>query len=277
MTVTDPKTDNADDLRKIVHGAGLLAGAANVIMQLARPGVGYGVVESRVESGRLFDHPIKRTRTTLSYLAVAMLGDESDQAAYRAAVAVAHRQVYSTPASPVKYSAMDPRLQLWVAACLYRGFEDVYAALGGTLTPDEAAEIYRRSHALGTTLEVKESMWPPDRAAFQRYWDDEMAKVHIDDTVREHLLDVVRATWLPRPLSAAFTSLNLFVTTGFLPPEFREQMHLPWDERRQRRFERMMRTVGALSRRQPAALREFPFNYLLWDVRRRIKHGRPLI
>ena len=33
-------------------GAALLAGPANVIMQLARPGVGYGVVESRVESGR---------------------------------------------------------------------------------------------------------------------------------------------------------------------------------------------------------------------------------
>ena len=32
-------------------GVGLLAGPANVIMQLARPGVGYGVMESRVESG----------------------------------------------------------------------------------------------------------------------------------------------------------------------------------------------------------------------------------
>jgi len=41
-------------------GVGLLAGAANVIMQLARPGVGYGVLESRVESGRIDRHPIKR-------------------------------------------------------------------------------------------------------------------------------------------------------------------------------------------------------------------------
>jgi DNA-binding transcriptional MerR regulator len=54
-----------------VIGAGPVAGAANVVMQLARPGVGYGVYESRVESGRLHDHPIKRTRTTLTYLAVA--------------------------------------------------------------------------------------------------------------------------------------------------------------------------------------------------------------
>ncbi|GAA3392877.1 oxygenase MpaB family protein [Cryptosporangium minutisporangium] len=270
-------TSTEGSLRRIVHGAGLMAAGANVIMQLARPGVGYGVVESRVESGRLFDHPVKRTRTTLSYLAVAMLGSPEDKAAYRAAVNVAHRQVRSTPDSPVRYHAMDPRLQLWVAACLYRGFEDVYAALGYTLEPDEAEEIYRRSHALGTTLQVQESMWPPDREAFQRYWDAELAEVHIDDTVREHLLAVTQFTYLPRPFRALFGRYNTFVTTGFLPPEFREQMRLPWDERRQRRFDRLMRTVGTLSKWQPAMVREFPYNYLLWDVRRRIRRGRALV
>ncbi|SHN43388.1 oxygenase MpaB family protein [Cryptosporangium aurantiacum] len=275
MTSTEQTTEI--DLRRIVHGAGLLAAGANVIMQLARPGVGYGVVESRVESGRLFDHPVKRARTTLSYLAVAMLGDDETKKAYREAVNVAHRQVHSTPESPVKYSAMDPKLQLWVAACLYRGFEDVYAALGGVLTPEEAAEIYRCSHALGTTLQVRESMWPADRAAFQEYWDAEMAEVHIDDTVREHLLHVVRLTYRPRLVSSVFGPLNTFVTTGFLPPVFRDEMKLPWDERRQRRFDRLLRTVGALSRRQPEALRIFPFNFLLWDVKRRIRRGVPLV
>jgi len=274
VTSTEPATT---DLRRIVHGAGLLAAAANVIMQLAHPAVGYGVHESRVESGRLFDHPVKRTRTTLSYLAVAMLGTEAEKDAYRAAVAVAHRQVYSTAASPVRYSAMDPRLQLWVAACLYRGFEDTYAALGYTLTPEEAADVYRRCAALGTTLEMRAHLWPPDRAAFQRYWDAELAAVHIDDTIREHLLAVVRSDWLPRPLRAPFVPLNTFITTGFLPPEFRAEMRLDWDERRQRRFETTMRTIGRLSRWQPAVVREFPFNYLLWDVKRRIRRGRPLI
>ncbi len=47
-------------------GMALLAGPANVIMQLARPGVGYGVLESRVESGRVDRHPIKRARTTFT-------------------------------------------------------------------------------------------------------------------------------------------------------------------------------------------------------------------
>ena len=50
------------------------AGAANVVMQLARPGVGHGGAESKVDSGNLMKHPWKRGRTTTQYLAVAILG-----------------------------------------------------------------------------------------------------------------------------------------------------------------------------------------------------------
>lgn len=73
------------------------AGAANVVMQLSWPGVGYGVVESKVESGSLIKHPWKRARTTFSYLAVAILGRSEDRTAFREAVDVAHRQVRSGP------------------------------------------------------------------------------------------------------------------------------------------------------------------------------------
>src|SRR5271156_4844201 len=106
-------------------GVALLAGPANVVMQLARPGVGYGVMESRVESGRVDRHPIKRARTTFTYLAVAARGTEAQKAAFRRAVNRAHAQVYSMPESPVAYNAFDPNLQLWVAACLYKGAVDV--------------------------------------------------------------------------------------------------------------------------------------------------------
>ena len=66
-------------------GLGLLAGPANVIMQLARPAVGYGVLESRVESGRVDRHPIKRARTTFTYLAVSTNGTPEQQKAFRRA------------------------------------------------------------------------------------------------------------------------------------------------------------------------------------------------
>ena len=48
------------------------AGAANVIMQLSWPGVGYAVAESAVHTGSLPKHPWKRARTTLQYVAVIL-------------------------------------------------------------------------------------------------------------------------------------------------------------------------------------------------------------
>ena len=63
-----------------------LAGSANFTMQLAWPGVGYGVMNSRVHDGSAMKHPLKRARTTFTYIAVAMLGTDDERAAYRKAV-----------------------------------------------------------------------------------------------------------------------------------------------------------------------------------------------
>lgn len=124
-----PATRVAD----LLNPAAMLLPAANVIMQLAVPGVGYGVLESPVDSGNVYKHPFKRARTTGTYLAVATIGTESDRALIRGAVDVAHRQVRSTASSPVSYNAFDPKLQLWVAACLYRYFVDQHEFLYGPL------------------------------------------------------------------------------------------------------------------------------------------------
>ena len=262
-------------------GAALLAGPANVIMQLARPGVGYGVVESRVEGGRTDLHPIKRARTTFTYLAVAILGSDEQKAAYRSAVNTAHRQVYSTADSPVKYSAMDKNLQLWVAACLFKGALDVYRLVVGELDDDAAEEFYRQGMTMGTTLQVTPEMWPADRAAFDKYWQESLDQVHIDDTVREYLFPIAAARLkglqLPGLLQRRSEALALLITTGFLPQRFRDEMQLPWDAKRQKRFNSLMKLVKAVNRVLPGPLRRFPFNWMLMDLNWRIRTGRPLV
>lgn len=262
-------------------GVALLAGPANVIMQLARPGVGYGVLESRVESGRVDLHPIKRARTTFTYLAVATAGSEAQKDAFRRAVNRAHAQVYSTPESPVSYNAFDVDLQLWVGACLYKGGVDIYRIFVGELDGEDADRHYREGMALATTLQVPPDRWPADRAAFDRYWQDSLAKVHIDDAVREYLYPIaagrIRGVALPGPLQRLSDSFALLITTGFLPQRFRDEMRLPWDAARQRRFDRLMAVLRTVNRALPRFVRQFPFNVLLWDVDRRIRTGRPLV
>lgn len=262
-------------------GVALLAGPANVIMQLSQPGVGYGVMESRVESGRVDRHPIKRARTTFTYLAVATQGSDEQKAAFRRAVNGAHAQVYSTPESPVAYHAFDKDLQLWVAACLYKGAVDVYRLFVGEMDEETAEQHYREGMALGTTLQVPEEMWPPDRKAFDQYWQESLEQVHIDDAVREYLYPIavsrVGRHALPRWIRKPLESVARLITTGFLPQRFRDEMRLPWDARRQRAFDRLMAVIRIVTVLSPRFVREFPFNVLLRDLDWRIRTGRPMV
>ncbi|WP_435825032.1 oxygenase MpaB family protein [Nocardia niwae] len=275
---TAPDPDLGRRRRYMAGPAALLGGPANVIMQLSLPGVGRGVVESTVDSGRYTLHPRKRGRTTLTYLAVAMLGTEEDRAAYRAAVNTSHRHVRSGPDSPVKYNAFDPELQLWVAACLYRGTVDSLRFLYGPMDEDLADEVYRESSRFGTTLQMRPELWPADRAAFAEYWDSKLPDLTLDDEVRAYLLDeVVDLGPYRRIERLAFGRANRFFTTGFLPQRFRDQLGLEWSPRRQRVFELTMRTIGLALRVFPERWRLYPFETYLHDMRKRRALGKPLV
>ena len=253
------------------------AGAANVVMQLSLPGVGYGVVESKVDSGNLLIHPWKRARTTFTYIAVAVIGTDEDKLLYREAVNSAHRHVKASDESPVRYNAFDRDLQMWVAACLFVGLEDTYQLLRGEMTADQAERFYRSAWPLGTTLQVTEDQWPPTRADFDDYWNAACQRVHIDDTVRAYLLDLIDLTMINPLLRLPFRGLLKFLTVGFLAPVFRDQLGLEWSRGKQRRFELLFRFVALVNRFLPSFIRQPGPHVLLADLRWRARHGKALV
>jgi uncharacterized protein (DUF2236 family) len=253
------------------------AGAANVVMQLSRREVGYGVAESKVDSGNLLKHPWKRARTTFQYLAVAILGHQQDREAFREAVNGSHRHVKSTTDSPVRYNAFDRDLQMWVAACLFVGLEDTYQLLRGEMTDDQAEQFYRSAWTLGTTLQVTEDQWPPTRAEFDTYWIAACARVTIDDRVRDYLTDLVHLRMINPVLALPFRPLLKFLTVGFLAPVFRDAMGLQWSDFNQRQFERLFLLVAFVNRFLPVFIRQGSSYVLLADVRRRVRDHRALV
>lgn len=265
------------DMPAYLSGVGaLLAGQANVIMQLSWPAVGYGVMNSHVHDGSAMLHPFKRARTTFTYIAVALLGSDEERTAYRRAVNGQHTQVVSRSDEPVEYRAMDPRLQTWVAACLYYGTRDVVEKFRGPLSDANADAIYAHGAKLGTTLQMPADAWPATRAHFDEYWERSLAEVRIDPPVRDYLMQLTLLQNLPRPLRW-LGPFHVFVTTGFLPPAFREAMDLPWSHARQRRFDSLVRVVCRVERTWPRPVQNFPFNVLLGDMRRRVRRGRRLL
>ncbi len=266
------------DLRDYIDGQAVFyAGTANSIMQLGWPAVGYGVMESRVDSGSVMKVPRKRARTTITYLAVAMLGTDAERAAYRTAVNRSHRQVYSTETSPVKYNAFSRDLQLWVAACLYYGSVDVHDRFHGPMDTETADWFYREASRLGTTLQMRPEQWPADRAAFELYWKEALEQVRYDEPVRDYLNGLLDLKQLPPRQQKKYAKFHRWVNTGFLPPEFREAMQLEWSDEDQAKHDQLCQRTGVKNRRRPRFMRMFPINLFLADFRIRRALRRPLV
>lgn len=262
-----------DSLLELSTGLWPWLPGANVIMQLVNPGVGYGVLESRVESGRVDRHPVKRGRTTGLYLAVATLGTESDRAFIHDEVKKIHDQVFSSSESPVRYSGNSQQLQLWVAVCLIRFFVDQYELLYRELTAEEREHVLALGRPLATVLNVDPDAWPENWQAYEEYFDRGVAAGRIDGPVREMLDDLCRFAPLSGKLLGAGTALHRVVgpanhsfTRFGVPPRIREEMHWeirPADLRRRRRICAVARAADKVV---PAPLRLL-YTVALWDMR----------
>ena len=251
----------------LINPAAVLLPAANVIMQLSSPGVGYGVLESPVDSGNVYKHPFKRARTTGTYLAAATLGTDADRALIRAEVDRVHALVRSKSSSPVSYNAFDPRLQLWVAACLYRYYIDQHEFLYGPLDDEAADAVYQDAKKLGTTLQVRDDMWPADRIAFDEFWKRTLDELNIDPPVREHLHGVAAMAFLPAPLRLLAGRVQSVRHQGLSARGVPRAHAMPWT-----RPAAQVRVVvdGAAGRRSrhPAARCGFwAIELYLWDMR----------
>lgn len=253
-----------------------LAGPANVAIQLAQRPVGRGVVESTVHSGWVYRHPFKRFRTTIGYLDIAMRGDDQLRADYRHAVNASHRPVRSGPDSPVKYNAFNRDLQLWVATCIFYGYRDSMTRMHGPLSAEEEELLLHACRRLATTLQVPADMWHADRAAFEAYWADGLAKIEIDDETRDYLVGIIELRIIPAPLSWLFRSVMRFFNVGYLPPEVRTALRLTWTDRQERRFNAILRVLGIASRPLPGVVRRIPMNWMTVNIRARRALGKPL-
>jgi len=257
--------------------AGLLGGTANVIMQLSHLPVAPRVAGSTVDDGNVMLHPVKRLRTTVTYIAIALAGTAEERRRYRAAIDRQHAQVRSGPDHEVAYNAFDPELQLWVAACLYWGAVDLHERMHGPMDDVQADRWYRDAARFATTLQVHASSWPADRDAFAAYWALGLERAHVDATVRAYVHALLDLEMLPRPVRAVLAPFHRWVSTGLLPARIRDEVGLAWGARDDRRLDRLMRALGAVSRRLPGPLRRFPLNAYLADARLRMRLGRPLV
>ncbi|NLC61178.1 MAG: DUF2236 domain-containing protein [Gammaproteobacteria bacterium] len=256
---TDPPSPNRVTLASINREAYIYFGAgATVAWQMAMPSVGRGVANHSTTLQR----PLERLRATMAYVYAVSLGTDAQRATIARHVNRAH-----VPVKGPGYSAFDRDLQLWVAATLYRGALDVYHLFEGPLPPADRESVYRQAWRFGSTLQVEDSQWPPNAAAFDRWWDEQVAQLSVDEQVRDYMhavLDGRHAPWYLRPAMP----LQRFVTRGLLPPALREMFGFEWTTRDERRWAQFRRWAPRLYWATPRVLRHLPAKYYLGQIGR---------
>lgn len=236
----------------------LLAGGGRaILLQLANPAVGHAVADH----SNFAADPLRRLRNTLTYVYSLVYGTPAQRARMVAMVNVAH-----VPVRSPSYDASDARLQLWVTATLYDTALYLHERILGPLSEPEADGVYREYALVGTALGMPAELWPADRAAFRRYWNEQLDSLTVDDTVRAVSGDLLRPRTGPLWMRAAMPAVRL-VTAGLLPPELRSAYELPWGQKRDRRYERLMRMTARLYPRLPRRIRSWPRRHYLARLR----------
>lgn len=242
----------------------LAGGPRALLLQIAHPAVGRGVVEHSDFANRLMD----RFHATMTFVYGSVYATPDEFDAVRRSVNRAHAPVRaSADGEKPAYNAFDPELQLWVAATLYETMMTLYERFFAALSPDDAERIYQEFTSLGSALQVPRESWPADRAAFATYWEATLPTLHPTPATREVARQILHPHGVPFWLRMVLPQARL-VTAGLLPDRLREQFHLDWNASASKRFERWMWWAQAIYPRLPAAVRHRPKDLYLKRLRR---------
>ncbi|SFB28857.1 Uncharacterized conserved protein, DUF2236 family [Amycolatopsis marina] len=264
--------------RRFARAPGVLLAGTGLLLQVAHPVVGAGVLEHSDFRRRPWT---RAWRTHLSTLRFVYGMGEGAHAEGRRLIEV-HKGIKGVDSAGRRYHALDPHAYAWVHLTLARFMVDTAALFGDPLTEPELAQMWREFRMIGLALGLKEQHLAPDWAA---------ASAHFDAVVRDTLeanestRDVLEALtapakpsrFLPDPLWKLLTlpagRVLRLTTVGSLPPVLRQRMDLTWTERDERSLARLARVVRAVDRRLPEPLRYPPLAYGV-IVRERLRRRR---
>lgn len=264
---------NPKHLNLIVQeGIILGAGAAAILLQVAEAGVGAGVNQHSNFAYRVQD----RLRTTMTFVYCMSYGTPDEKRAITDMVTKVHNQVSGTldegRNKGKTYSALDPELQMWVAATLYATGTDIHQRVFGEIKDEELQEkIYREYSILACALQVPPEMWPHSRKAFWEYWDRKIAEIEVTQHARDVAKDLLYLTKAPAYLRMFMPSVRL-CTAEWLPEKIRLEYGV---KKRPTLYKLHEIMVKAMYRPLPLKVRSYPVRLYMKDMRKRLKsHGK---
>jgi len=172
-----------------------------------------------------------------------------------------------------RYHALDPETYFWAHATFFDQvlyFTDTFVR---RLSRAEKEQMYAESKTWYRRYGVSDRPMPADYTAFEQYWDHMINDVLVAH--RSALYGIGYVTkGFPRPKGVSpllwklaapiFNPLAAFLTTGGMPPPTRAVLGLPWDDRRERWYQRFAavcrsRAANRMWERVPMKYRYVPY------------------
>lgn len=241
----------------------LLGWGRAILLQIAHPLVAAGVSQhSDYASGvRAY---LRRTHGTVGSMLRLTFGTADDVRQTADHINAIHRRVHgqlreSTGRYPAGtwYTATDPELLTWVHATLVESQLLAYELFVAPLAAPARDRYCAEAALVAPLLGIPEGHLPTSVAALASYLQARFADgtVEVTRSARRLADDLLYPGGaLGRPL----LGLGRLVTAGLLPPALRAAYGLPWNERRQRRLDRIAAVSRATHRVLPSLAREWP-------------------
>jgi uncharacterized protein (DUF2236 family) len=237
----------------------LLAGGRALLMQLAHPKVAAGVAAH----SRFQEDPLGRLYRTMSRMWSIVFDEEPQARAALQQVETVHKRVQGMvprdePAhAGAAYDASDQELLLWVHATLIDSAMVAYDLFVAPLHGAERADYYNDSKKLAALFGIQEKNIPSSVEVFDDYMSDILANGGIlpGPTARNLAADVLYPSpWILKPGGPVFR----LATVGLLPATLREGYGLKWNERKERTFLAVAKTIRLLVSVMPGLIRIVP-------------------
>lgn len=247
-----------------------LIGPRPAVLQNMLAELGQGVVDHSV----FFADTAARIRRSLPPIYRTVYGSEDDNAGPQ--VREFHNNIKGELPEEFgggRYHALDPETYFWAHATFFDQvlyFTDTFVK---RLSRADKEQMYAESKTWYRRYGVSDRPMPADYAGFERYWDRMINEVLVAHRSAQYGVGYVTKGF-PRPKGVSplawrlaapvFNPLAAFLTTGGMPPRTREILGLPWDDRKERRYQRfaaLCRTpaVNWLWGRVPMKYRYVPY------------------
>ncbi|MHC4393336.1 MAG: oxygenase MpaB family protein [Planctomycetota bacterium] len=237
-----------------------LGGGSAALLQLAHPHVAHAVEQH----SQTRDNPGQRFRGTFEAVFGMTFGSLEDALRSARRVHAIHTRITGVIDEPIgRFSAGSsyeanwrPSLR-WVAATLWATSVQLYELLVEPLTAGEKERFYREAMRSALLFGLGPEDLPIDWPDFLRYYDrmlegPELGVGRAGSALAGFLLEA------PRTSLALPAGWYRVLTTGLLPPRFRDEFHLPFGPRERLIFRASVRALRLLVRGAPRAARYLP-------------------